>query len=51
MSEYTGGRIVPKRCGTWDSTKTYETLSVVLYADTGDSYMSRKAVPKMYGHH
>ncbi|MCD8013297.1 MAG: hypothetical protein LUG99_08995 [Lachnospiraceae bacterium] len=45
MSKYVGGRIVPKHCGTWNSTKEYETLSVVLYADTGDSYMSRKAVP------
>ncbi|MCD7785779.1 MAG: hypothetical protein LUH18_09475 [Oscillospiraceae bacterium] len=36
---------MPKHCGTWDSTKEYEVLSVVLYADTGDSYMSRKAVP------
>ncbi len=45
MSKYVGGRIVPKHCGTWSSTKTYETLSVVLYADTGDSYMARKTVP------
>lgn len=45
MPKYTGGRIVPKHCGTWSSANEYETLSVVLYAATGDSYMSRKAVP------
>ncbi|MCD7785778.1 MAG: hypothetical protein LUH18_09470 [Oscillospiraceae bacterium] len=45
MSEYTGGRIVPKHCGIWSSVNEYEALSIVLYSETGDSYMARKAVP------
>lgn len=45
MSEYTGKRIVPKPCGSWEKLYSYEVLSVVLYKETGDSYIARKAVP------
>ena len=45
MSTYIGGRIIPKHAGTWDETAEYETLTVVLDEETGDSYISRKAVP------
>lgn len=45
MSEYTGKRIVPKPCGSWERLYSYEVLSVVLYKETGDSYIARKAVP------
>lgn len=45
MSKYTGGRIVPRHDGTWDSTKEYEQLTIVLNTDDGVSYMSRKKVP------
>ncbi|MCD7805634.1 MAG: hypothetical protein LUH03_10940 [Oscillospiraceae bacterium] len=45
MSVYRGGRIVPKHFGVWDSETEYEMLAIVLEEDTGDSYISRKAVP------
>ncbi len=45
MSSYTGGRIVPRHDGTWDSTKEYEQLTIVLNTDDGVSYISRKKVP------
>lgn len=45
MSKYIGSRIVPKHCGTWSKTKEYEVLSIVLHSSSGDSYISRKAVP------
>lgn len=45
MSKYTGGRIVPRHNGEWDSTKEYEQLCIVLNPDDGVSYMSRKKVP------
>ncbi len=45
MSVYRGGRIVPKHFGVWDSATEYEMLAIVLEEDTGDSYISRKAVP------
>ena len=45
MSTYIGGRIIPKHAGTWDEQAEYETLTVVLDEETGDSYISRKAVP------
>lgn len=45
MSEYIGSRIVPKPCGEWDNTNEYDVLSVVLYSESGDSYIARKNVP------
>lgn len=45
MSKYTGGRIVPRHDGTWDSTKEYEQLTIVLNSSDGISYISRKKVP------
>jgi len=29
MARYVGKRIVPKHCGYWDNTKTYEMESIV----------------------
>lgn len=45
MAKYIGKRIVPVHCGRWDQTKTYEMLSIVLEESSGDSYISRRAVP------
>lgn len=45
MSKYIGSRIVPKHCGYWNSTNAYDVLSLVLYPETGDSYIARKNVP------
>lgn len=45
MAKYIGKRIVPKHCGHWDQMKDYEMLSIVLERETGDSYISRRAVP------
>ena len=45
MAKYVGKRIVPLPCGEWVQTKEYEMLSVVLYAETGDSYMAKRQVP------
>lgn len=45
MAKYIGKRIVPVHCGRWDQTKTYEMLSIVLEKNSGDSYISRRAVP------
>lgn len=45
MAKYIGKRIVPVHCGRWDQTKTYEMLSIVLEENSGDSYISRRAVP------
>ena len=45
MAKYIGKRIVPVHCGRWDQTKTYEMLSIVLEETSGDSYISRRAVP------
>lgn len=44
MAKYVGKRIVPLHCGEWDQTREYEMLSVVLYKETGDSYMARRQV-------
>lgn len=46
MSKYTGMRYIPRVMGDWDNSKNteYENLSVVLYG--GDSYTSKKIVPK-----
>ena len=41
--KYIGARYVPLIMGEWDSTATYEPLSVVLYE--GNSYTSRTFVP------
>lgn len=43
VREYIGARYIPLFCGEWDSTKTYEPLSVVQYQ--GNSYTSRQYVP------
>lgn len=45
MAKYIGKRIVPVHCGRWDQTKAYEMLSIVLEENSGDSYISRRAVP------
>lgn len=45
MSEYIGGRVVPRHGGVWDSTKAYEPLIIVYEEGSGDSYISRKDVP------
>lgn len=45
MSEFIGGRIIPVHGGVWEKSSSYEALTIVLYKATGDSYISRKAVP------
>ncbi len=45
MARYIGKQIVPKHCGYWDSTKSYEMENVVYDKSSGNSYISRKAVP------
>lgn len=45
MAKYVGKRIVPKHCGYWDNTKPYEMESIVYDRNSGNSYISRKAVP------
>ena len=45
MAKYIGKRIVPVHCGKWDGSKNYEMLSIVLEETSGDSYISRRAVP------
>ncbi len=45
MAKYIGKRIVPVHCGRWDQMKAYEMLSIVLEEISGDSYISRRAVP------
>ena len=45
MAKYIGKRIVPVHCGKWDMSKSYEMLSIVLEESSGDSYISRRAVP------
>lgn len=45
MAKYIGKRIVPVHCGRWNQNKTYEMLSIVLEETSGDSYISRRAVP------
>lgn len=45
MGEFVGKRVVPDHVGVWDPKKTYEPLMIVLDGETGDSYISRKAVP------
>ena len=49
MSEYIGNRIVPRHDGVWDSTKAYEPLIIVYEEGSGDSYISRKDVPREQG--
>ena len=43
VREYIGARYIPVFMGTWDSTSTYEPLSIVEYQ--GNSYTSRQYVP------
>lgn len=45
MGEFVGKRVVPDHVGVWDQKNTYEPLMIVLDGETGDSYISRKAVP------
>lgn len=45
MGEFVGKRVVPDHVGVWEQNKTYEPLMIVLDGETGDSYISRKAVP------
>lgn len=45
MPKYVGNRCIPMPMGNWDKNKKYENLSVVL-ASNGDSYTSKKNVPK-----
>lgn len=45
MAKYVGKRIVPKHCGYWDNTKPYEMECIVYDRNSGNSYISRKAVP------
>ena len=45
MGEFVGKRVVPDHVGIWDQNKTYEPLMIVLDNTTGDSYISRRAVP------
>lgn len=45
MGEFVGKRVVPDHVGIWDQNKTYEPLMIVLDNSTGDSYISRRAVP------
>lgn len=45
MGEFVGKRVVPDHVGIWDQNKTYEPLMIVLDDATGDSYISRRAVP------
>lgn len=45
MPRYVGNRCIPMPMGNWDKNKEYESLSVVL-ASNGDSYTSKKNVPK-----
>lgn len=41
---YVGNRYVPKIMGLWDSSKSYEGLSIVLWE--GNSFTSKKTVPE-----
>lgn len=45
MPRYVGNRCIPMPMGNWERNKEYENLSVVL-ASNGDSYTSKKNVPK-----
>jgi len=45
MGTFKGKRIIPKHDGVWDQKKEYEELTVVLDAESGDGYISRKPVP------
>ena len=45
MPKYVGNRCIPMPMGNWDKNKEYGNLSVVL-ASNGDSYTSKKNVPK-----
>lgn len=45
MPRYVGNRCIPMPMGNWERNKEYENLSVVL-ASNGDSYISKKNVPK-----
>lgn len=45
MEEYIGKRVVPRHDGSWDKSRAYEALVIVLDPSTGDSYTSKMAVP------
>ena len=40
MARYVGKRIVPKHCGYWDNTKSYEMENIVYDRTSGNSYIS-----------
>ena len=45
MGTFKGKRIIPKHDGVWNQKKEYEELTIVLDAESGDGYISRKPVP------
>ncbi len=45
MGTFKGKRIIPKHDGVWNQRKEYEELTIVLDAESGDGYISRKPVP------
>lgn len=45
MAKYIGKRIVPIHRGVWNQSQPYEMLSIVLEETSGDSYISKRAVP------
>ena len=45
MGTFKGKRIIPKHDGVWNRKKEYEELTIVLDAESGDGYISRKPVP------
>ena len=44
MGTFKGKRIIPKHDGVWNQKKEYEELTIVLDAESGDGYISRKPV-------
>lgn len=45
MGTFKGKRIIPRHDGVWNQNKKYEELTIVLDAESGDGYISRKQVP------
>lgn len=45
MGTFKGKWIIPKHDGVWNQKKEYEELTIVLDAESGDGYISRKPVP------
>ena len=42
MGTFKGKWIIPKHDGVWNQKKEYEELTIVLDAESGDGYISRK---------